>query len=60
LADAWLDAASYNSWWVHDVPIAIAAGVDQGDAENRVENETTDWLNLAVLRTNWLACKYRE
>jgi hypothetical protein len=58
LANAWLDAA--YSWIPGDYPIAIAAGVDGSDAVNRCENETTDWRDLGVARTDWLAWKWRD
>jgi hypothetical protein len=58
LARAWLDAAS--SVWTDNVPIAIAAGVNQSDAVDRRENENTDYRDRAVPSTNWLAWGYRE
>jgi hypothetical protein len=58
LANSWLDAA--YSWWLDDYPIAIAAGVDRNDVNNRIENETTDWRDLAIAQTAWLAWKWRD
>ena len=57
LANAWLDRA--YSWWLDDNPIAIAAGATQGEAINRRENESVNWLGSPVSSTSWLAWKYR-
>ncbi len=58
ICQSWVDRA--YSWWVGDKSIAIAAGVDQGDAENRRENETLNWRDANIAFTGWLAWKWRS
>jgi hypothetical protein len=58
LANAWLDRA--YSYWYDDYPIAIAAGVNKADADNRRENETINWRDSGVASTGYLSWKFRD
>ena len=60
LTDAWLDAG--YSFWLDDNPVAMAAGRNQADAENRLANERLGggFGDIPNNQIGWYAWRWRS
>ena len=60
LTAAWLDAG--YSFWLDDNPVAMAAGRNQADAENRLANERLGggFTDLPNSQIGWYSWRWRS